>query len=62
MAKYGEVVPEILGTTRIGGNVIYYDDFTAHEHNETQGGKGGNKTVSTTYTYTVAIIIGAVRG
>lgn len=62
MAKYGEVVPEILGTTRIGGNVIYYDDFTAHEHNETQGGKGGNKTVSTTYTYTVAIIIALCEG
>lgn len=35
-AEYGSAVPEILGTTRTGGNVIYYDDFTAHEHKETQ--------------------------
>lgn len=62
MAKYGAVVPEILGTTRIGGNIIYYDDFTAHEHSETQGGKGGNKTITTNYTYTVAIIIALCEG
>ena len=41
-AEYGSAVPEILGTTRTSGNVIYYDDFTAHEHTETQrAGKGG---------------------
>ena len=27
-ASYGEVVPEVLGTTRLSGNIIYYDDFT----------------------------------
>ena len=26
-AEYGTVVPEVLGTTRISGNLIYYDDF-----------------------------------
>lgn len=31
-AEFGAPVPEILGTTRISGNVLYYDDFTAHEH------------------------------
>ena len=30
-ASYGEVVPEILGTTRVSGNIIDYEDFTAHE-------------------------------
>ena len=25
-AEYGSTVPEILGTTRISPNVIYYDD------------------------------------
>ena len=25
-ASYGEVVPEVLGTTRLSGNIIYYDD------------------------------------
>lgn len=64
-AEYGSAVPEILGTTRISGNVIYYDDFTAHEHRETQrSGKGGHssKTVTISYTYTVAVILGLCEG
>lgn len=63
-AEYGAPVPEILGTTRISGNVIYYDDFTAHEHREThKSGKGGkSKSVSVTYTYTVATIVGLCEG
>ena len=64
-AEYGAPVMEILGTTRISGNVIYYDDFTAHEHAETvETGKGGGGSSNTniTYTYTVAIIIGLCEG
>lgn len=41
---------------------LYITMILRHEHNETQGGKGGNKTVSTTYTYTVAIIIALCEG
>lgn len=64
-AEYGAAVMEILGTTRISGNVIYYDDFTAHEHAETvETGKGGGGSSSTniTYTYSVAIILGLCEG
>lgn len=63
-AEYGAVVPEIIGTARTAGNVIYYDDFTAHEHREThKAGKGGkSKQVSITYTYTVAVILGLCEG
>lgn len=63
-AEYGATVPEILGTTRVSGNVIYYDDFTAHEHRETQrSGKGGkSKTVTVSYTYTVALLMGLCEG
>lgn len=63
-AEYGAAVPEILGTTRVSGNVIYYDDFTAHEHRETQrSGKGGHsKTVTISYTYTVAVLMGLCEG
>ena len=64
-AEYGAPVMEILGTTRISGNVIYYDDFTAHEHAETvETGKGGGGSSNTniTYTYSVAIIIGLCEG
>lgn len=63
-AEYGAVVPEIIGTVRTAGNVIYYDDFTAHEHREMhKAGKGGkSKQVSITYTYTVAVILGLCEG
>lgn len=63
-AEYGQPVPEVIGTTRLSGNVIYYDDFTAHEHRETQraGKGGGSKVVNITYTYTVACIIGLCEG
>ena len=63
-AEYGAVVSEIIGTVRTAGNVIYYDDFTAHEHREThKAGKGGkSKQVSITYTYTVAVILGLCEG
>lgn len=63
-AEYGSAVPEVFGTTRRAGNVIYYDDFTAHEHREShKAGKGGRKkTVTITYTYTVATILGLCEG
>lgn len=63
-ASYGEVVPEILGTTRVSGNIIDYDDFTAHEHKSTTrtGKGGGSKHTEITYTYTVAAAIGLCEG
>lgn len=63
-AEYGATVPEVLGTVRMAGNVIYHDDFTAHEHKEThRAGKGGkSKSVSITYTYTAAVILGLCEG
>lgn len=63
-ASYGEVVPEVLGTTRLSGNIIYYDDFTPHEHktNTRTGKGGGSKHTEITYTYTVACAIGLCEG
>lgn len=63
-ASYGEVVPEVLGTSRVSGNIIYWDDFTAHEHRETQrtGKGGGSKHTNITYTYTVAVAIALCEG
>lgn len=63
-AEYGSAVPEVLGTVRIAGNIIYYDDFTAHEHKEVQraGKGGGSKHVNINYTYTVAAILGLCEG
>ena len=49
-AEFGAPVQEVLGTTRISGNIIYYDDFRAIEHRKTQrAGKGGGKK---TFAYT----------
>ena len=45
-------------------NIIYYDDFTAHD-TESQEGKGrveGHKTTTITYTYTVATIMALCEG
>ena len=63
-ASYGEVVPEILGTTRVSGNIIDYEDFTAHEHSSTtRTGKGGGSShTEITYTYTVAAAIALCEG
>ena len=63
-ASYGEVVPEILGTTRVSGNIIDYEDFTAHEHKTTtRTGKGGrSKHTDISYTYTVAAAIALCEG
>ena len=63
-ASYGEVVPEILGTTRVSGNIIDYEDFTAHEHRATTrtGKGGGSKHTDISYTYTVAAAIALCEG
>ena len=63
-AEYGSAVPEVLGTVRLAGNIIYYDDFEAHEHKEVQraGKGGGSKHINITYTYTVAAILGLCEG
>lgn len=63
-ASYGETVPVVLGTTRLSGNIIQWEDFTAHEHRHTQrtGKGGGSKSTQIDYTYTVAVAIGLCSG
>lgn len=63
-AEFGAPVQEILGTTRISGNIIYYDDFQAIEHRKTQraGKGGGSKTTTISYTYEVATIFALCEG
>jgi hypothetical protein len=62
-ATYGLVVSLVLGTSKIPGNVIDYYDFTPISNKETQHtGKGGGKTVNTTYTYTAAVLMGLAEG
>lgn len=63
-ATYGVVVPLVLGTSRIAGNIIDYYDFKAIPHTETQRtGKGGHTTIkNTSYTYEAAVLIGLAEG
>lgn len=65
-STYGGVIPVVFGTNRIAGNMLDYIDFTAIPHTTTQssGGKGGGGVTqtNTTYTYTVAAIIGLSEG
>ena len=63
-ATYGVVVPIILGTTRISGNVIDWYNFNAVRHEDTQrtGKGGGSKTVNVSYSYQAAVLIGLCEG
>jgi hypothetical protein len=65
-STYGGVIPVVFGTNRIAGNLLDYVDFTPIAHTTTQssGGKGGGGVTQTdtTYTYTVAAIIGLCEG
>lgn len=65
-SAYGMPIPIVFGKTRVTGNLIGYSDFTAiaHTSSESAGGKGGGgvTTVSTTYTYTAAVMNGLAEG
>lgn len=65
-SAYGLPIPIIYGTNRLAGNLIWYGDFTAHAHTDTQetGGKGGGggEVTHTTYTYTVSFIMALCEG
>ena len=65
-SSYGGVLPVVYGTTRIPGNLIDYDDFTAVPHTSSQqvgkGGGGGSTMTSTTYTYTAGVILALCEG
>lgn len=62
-ATYGVSTPLVLGTSRLSGNVIDWFDFTSIPHTDSQkAGKGGTTVKNTTYTYTVAVIVGLCEG
>lgn len=64
-SSYGGCLAIVYGTTRIPGNLLDYDDFTAIPHTTTQkvGKGGGGSTMSqTTYTYTAGVIMALCEG
>ena len=62
-ATYGSAVPLVYGQTRLPGMLIWYGDFTATPHSQSQGGKGGGGGGgSTSYTYSSALMLGICEG
>lgn len=70
-SAFGRCIPLVYGKTRIAGNLVWYNDFTAIPHTTTtssgggggKGGGGGSVTSSQTdYTYTAAAIMGLCEG
>lgn len=65
-STYGLPLGIYYGTQRITPNIIWYGDFRAIEHTATQssGGKGGGSvdSVSISYTYQVALMLGLGEG
>lgn len=61
-STYGLPLGIYYGTQRITPNIIWYGDFKAIEHTASQssGGKGGGgvNSVSISYTYQVALMLG----
>src|SRR6476646_6861277 len=52
----GGMVPILMGTMRVAGNVIWETDLSPHTH--PSGGKGGPQTTTTTYTASFAVALG----
>lgn len=61
-STYGNIIPELYGTVRMSGNVIWSTGIKEHKHKS--GGKGGPKQTTYTYSasYAVAFCKGAVDG
>ena len=59
-SNYGNYIPWIQGTMRIGGQIWWASEKQEHANTQSQG-KGGGPT-STTYTYTIDLFIGLTDG
>lgn len=63
-SSQGVPIALAYGLVRLSPNLIWYDDFTAIPHTDSQtAGKGGGTTVNnTTFTYTAAMILALGEG
>lgn len=59
-AVEGASVPKVYGRMRVGGQMIWSSDFLETVDESRQGGKGGQKVKS--YSYTVSFAIGLCEG
>ena len=66
-SAYGITIPVLFGKNRMPVNLVYFNDFVAIPHTESQtsGGKGGGGGVTQTntwFTYEGAVIRGICKG
>ena len=64
-SQQGGVIPLVYGTTRLSGNLLDYDDFTATPSSKSGGkgkGGGGGKGGGQQYTYSASFIMGLCQG
>lgn len=61
-SAYAVTIPLLFGVTKISGNLVWYGGFKAIPHTTEQGGKGGVKVQSTTYTYQASVMMGLCHG
>ena len=63
-SAYGLPVPLAYGRTRLPANIVWFGDFVATPHEQSQsGGKGGGGgSSSTSYTYTASVMWGLGEG
>jgi hypothetical protein len=61
-SQFGSVVPICWGNVRLAPNVIWYGDFQAVEHHQSQGGKGGPNVDQTSFTYKASFVLGLCEG
>ncbi len=57
-SSYGTPIPELFGTLRVAGSVIWATDLIEHAHRE-GGGKGRPSTTSYSYTASFAVALSA---
>ena len=59
----GLAMPLVWGTNKLPANLLWYSDFVATPHTQSQGGKGGGGgQTSTSYTYSSAMVLGLCAG
>lgn len=62
ISTWGTMIPLIYGAMRVAGNVIWSTDLRESSTTESQGGKGGPSSETTTYSYSVDVAIALCEG
>ncbi len=58
-SQYGTPIPQIFGSFRTGGNIIWATDLIPHQHKQSVG---KSHQTTTNYTYTVSMAVQICRG